>query len=69
MAATRKGTWGGRRPGAGRKPVLQEPVRFSIELEGPQLAALQQLSEEQGTTVSALIRRAVDALLGRRKRK
>jgi len=66
--ATRRGTWGGRRSGAGRKPALRDPVSFTGDLESSDLEALAKIAEQQGVTVAALVRTAVAAYVRRQRR-
>jgi hypothetical protein len=68
VAAGRKGTWGGRRAGAGRKPTLREPVSFTGDLEQSDLQALAEIAEQRGVSVAALVRAAVAAYLKRQRR-
>ena len=63
-----KGTLGGWRPGAGRKPILRDPVRFTLDLEREHLEALKAMAAEAGVTVSEMIRRTMAARLKRRRR-
>ncbi len=67
VAVKRKGP-GGFRPGAGRKRIVANPERIAVDLEKPDLDALRALAEDRGTSVAALIRRAVAAYLKRTKR-
>ncbi len=70
VAARRtKRTWGGWRPGAGRKPRLKEPVGFSLELEKADVDSLQEIAREKGASVASLVRAAVGAYLKRRRRR
>ncbi len=63
-----KGKLGGRRPGAGRKPVLKDAMGFSLDLEGDQLQALEAIAAERGVSVASVIREAITAYLRRRGR-
>ena len=67
-ASKTKGTWGGWRPGSGRKPQLKDPVRFTGELERPDIEALEAIAEERGVSVASLVRAAVVAYVKRRRR-
>jgi hypothetical protein len=64
-----KGTWGGWRPGAGRKPTLREPVSFTGDIEGTDMDALYAIAEEKGISVASLVREAVAAYVKRQRRK
>ena len=64
----RKGTWGGFRKGAGRKPVLDNPRSVTFDLEEPDLDALRAISKERGIPVAEAIRRAISAYLRRHRR-
>ncbi len=63
-----KGTLGGWRPGAGRKPVLEDPVSITLHLERPEADALKAVAEERGVSVASLVRGAVGAYLRRQRR-
>ena len=64
-----KGTLGGWRPGAGRKPQLRDRTMLTISLEGDDYAALAALAEEREESLSSLIREALRAYLARRKKR
>jgi hypothetical protein len=69
VAATQKKIGrGGARPGAGRKPVLQDPVSFTLDLERDHADALRALAAEEGVSLASLVRTAVAAYLKRRRR-
>jgi hypothetical protein len=70
MAARKsKKTWGGPRPGSGRKPTLEDPVSFTGELEGADVEALATIAEERGgVSVASLVRAAVTAYVKRHRR-
>ena len=59
---------GGRREGAGRKPFLEDPVAFTLDIETPEMDALRALAEEREASVASLVRSAITAFLRRRKR-
>jgi hypothetical protein len=63
-----KGTWGGWRPNAGRKAVLANPVRFTVDIEGHDFAALEALAEECGISRGAAVREAIRAYVTRRRK-
>jgi hypothetical protein len=56
---------GGWRPGAGRKRIVQDPVRLSIDHERPDVEALEAIAEEQGVSVAHLVRKAVQSFVKR----
>ena len=60
--------WGGKRKGAGRGRVVQNPERIAVDLEKPDLDALRELAAKRGTSVANLVRRAVSQFLRRAKR-
>ena len=64
-----KGTLGGWRPGAGRKPTLKDAVSFTGDLERVDAEALEAIAEERGVSVASLVRAAVGAYLKRRRRR
>ena len=63
-----KGTLGGWRPGAGRKPELRNRMMFTISLEGDAYAAMSAIAEERGISLSAVVRDAVAVYLARRRK-
>ena len=65
----KKGTRGGWRPGAGRKPVLEDPVSFTGDIEGADFDALAKIAEQRRVSLASLVRAAVSAYLARQKRK
>ena len=64
-----KGTWGGWRPGAGRKPTLKDPVSFTGELERADVDFLEAIAIKRNVSVASLIRNAVAAYVQRQKRR
>ncbi len=64
-----KGTWGGWRPGAGRKPTLRYPVSFTGDIERADMDALEAIARKEGASVASLVREAVSAFLKRRARR
>ena len=64
-----KGTRGGWRPGAGRKPTLRDPVSFTGDIERLDMDALEAIAEERGVSVASLVRAAVTAYVKRDRRK
>jgi hypothetical protein len=70
MTARKSKTWGGARPGSGRKPTLDDPVSFTGELERADVEALATIAEERGgVSVASLVRAAVTAYVKRQRRR
>ena len=70
VAARKKASGlGGWRPGAGRKRIVQDPVRLSIDHERPDVEALEAIAEERGVSVAHLVRKAVRAFVKRYRRR
>ena len=59
---------GGRRPGAGRKPGIQEPTRLSFYVDGPVRDALEELAERDGVGFSEYLRRVLTRHVKSRRR-
>ena len=69
MAARRKkSSRGGRREGAGRKPVLKGAKTLSVTLEETEYEAIQGLAEARGVSFATVVREAVKSYTARRKR-
>ena len=64
-----KGTWGGWRPGAGRKRTLEDPVSITADLERADVDFLEKIAEKRGVSVASLVRNAVAAYVQRQKRR
>ncbi len=71
VVATRrgKGTWGGKREGAGRKPRVRDGVSFTGVLETADVEALEAIAEERGVSIASLVRAAVAAYVKRQRRR
>ena len=67
-ARRKKASWGGRRPGAGRQPVLEDAVHVSFDLEARDFRVLRAFAEEKGISVAEVLRTAVRGHLKRRRR-
>ena len=63
-----KGKRGGRREGAGRPAVLDDPVSRWVQIERPDLEAAEQLARARGISFAELMRRALKTYLHRPKR-
>jgi hypothetical protein len=63
-----KGKRGGKRPGAGRPPTLNDPVRFLMTFERAEIDALEAIAKERDQSIASLVRSAVTAYLRRRRR-
>ena len=64
-----KGTWGGWRPGAGRRPTLKDPVSFTGDLERADVDFLKTIAQKRSVPVASLVRNAVAAYVQRQKRR
>ena len=62
-----KGTWGGYRPGAGRKRTLKDPVSFTGDLEKTDVDCLEAIASRRGVSVASLVRSAVSAYVKRQR--
>ena len=60
---------GGRRPGAGRKPELEDAVSVTADLEREDLEALRAIAKRRSEPVAALIRLAVRGFIKRDSRR
>jgi hypothetical protein len=63
-----KGTWGGWRPGAGRKPTLKDPVSVTCDVERADVDSLAAIGIKRGVSVASLVRAAVAAYVKRQRR-
>jgi hypothetical protein len=64
-----KGTWGGWRPGAGRKPTLKDAVSFTGDLERADVDFLKAIAQKRNVPIASLVRIAVAAYVQRQKRR
>ena len=64
-----KGTWGGWRPGAGRKSVLKDPVTTTADLERADVDFLEEIASKRNVSVASLVRNAVSAFVQRQRRR
>jgi len=69
MTAKRKKSGrGGRREGAGRRPVLKGARTVSVTLEAADYEVVEHLAEQRGVSFAAVVREAVAAYTARRKK-
>ena len=64
----KKPAWGGYRKGAGRKPSVKDARPVTVTLEAADHAALERLAVKKGVSISKLVRDAIRAYLGRRRK-
>jgi hypothetical protein len=60
-----KGQHGGRRPGQGRPPTLDHPVRYLLTIEKADLEKLEMIAEKRQKSIASLVRTAVKSYLKR----
>jgi len=58
---------GGWRPGSGRKAILKDPARITIDMERADLEALAALADAKGVSTAQMVRDSVRALLKRQR--
>jgi len=68
-ARKKKGTWGGYREGAGRKAEIENARRYSLDFEGTQMEALEEIAAERRVSVATIVREACVQYIARRRRK
>lgn len=59
---------GGARPGAGRKRIVQDPVRLTFDLEARDFTALKAFADREAISIAEALRRAVRGHLRRLRR-
>ena len=57
--------WGGRRPGAGAKRVLDDAVLFAVRIPRADLARLRTIARRKGVSVSEHVRGVLQRSLAR----
>ena len=62
--AQKKGSWGGRREGAGRPAVFKDPVDRWFRIERRDAEAAEKYARAQGLSFSELMRKALRRYLG-----
>ena len=66
MAGRRtQGTWGGYRPGAGRKGFLRDKHRLTVDFDGDDFERLKEIADEREVSAAQIVRVAVRAYLKR----
>jgi hypothetical protein len=65
VAASKKPRWGGKRDGAGRPSEVEDPVRFTFDVERAEMDELKTIAELRGESVAKLVRAAVRAYVRR----
>ncbi len=69
MAAKRtKSRRGGRRPGAGRKPMLTDARTLTVTFDGPDYDTVARQADKRDVSLGTVIREAVKAYVSRRRR-
>ena len=69
MGSRQKKQRGGARPGAGRKPILEDAVRFLIYLDGPIETQLRAFARRDGVSASVYVRGVLTRHVRSRKRR
>ena len=67
MAKKKSSGWGGRRPGAGMKPLLANPRQIAVQVEAEVHATLEALAEARGESLAAYCRRVLTEHVRRRR--
>ncbi len=57
--AKRKGTWGGTRAGAGRKPVLEDAILLNVRMPRADVERLRTVARQKGLDLSTHVRRVL----------
>ena len=68
-ARKKKGSWGGKREGAGRWPRVPDGVSFTGQIERADMDVLETIAEQRGVSVASLVRAAVTAYVKRLQRR
>ena len=66
--AQRKGTWGGKRPGAGRPPTLEDSVMLNVRMTRSDVEQLRRTGKEKGLDLSTHVRAILKRSLERSRR-
>ena len=55
-AKRRKGTWGGARPGSGRKPTLEDAVLLNLKMARADVERLRAVAQAKSMDLSSYVR-------------
>ncbi len=67
--AKKKSTRGGKRPGAGRKPILRDRVALTVHVDGEQYDQLAELADEKEQSLGSVVREAITAYLAKKRKR
>ena len=65
----KKGSWGGKREGAGRWPRVPDAVSFTGQIPRADMDVLEAIAEQRKVSVASLVRAAVAAYVKRWRRR
>ena len=68
MARKKKGAWGGYRPGAGRKRMIEDSVRLTLRISSADVEALDDFAAQAGVNFSEYVRRILHRHVAARRR-
>ena len=66
MTARKSSGWGGYRPGAGQKRIIQSPGRISLLMEKSEIRQLKKLAREKDVSLAEFVRATLKARIKRR---
>jgi hypothetical protein len=66
--ARKKSTRGGRRPGAGRKRELVDPVRFTVDVERADFTEVESVAAKTGVSRGSVVRDAIRTYIAFRRK-
>jgi len=67
VASRKKSGRGGAREGAGRRKIVKDPVRLTVDHERADFELLEAIADERGTSIASVVREAVRAYVRRRR--
>ena len=67
LARKKKGAWGGYRPGAGRKRMIEDSVRLTLRISSADIGALDEFAEQAGINLSEYVRRILHRHIAARR--